>query len=192
MINSLLFMLYAGTAVMNMVTTPQLTIDVDYITRAGIHVKKAAYHTVCSSQKTVVEPVVEDITVYAETTGENTPSNNISANNYDLELIALVTMAEAEGESEYGQRLVIDTILNRVDSDVFPNTISEVLYQPNQFTCVTNGRLDRCYVKDEIYQLVLEEMECRTNYDVLFFTAGGYGAYGTPLFQEGNHYFTTL
>ena len=32
----------------------------------------------------------------------------------EIELIALVTMAEAEGECEYGQRLVIDTILNRV------------------------------------------------------------------------------
>ena len=32
----------------------------------------------------------------------------------DIELIAIVTMAEAEGECEEGKRLVIDTILNRV------------------------------------------------------------------------------
>lgn len=37
----------------------------------------------------------------------------------DVELIALVTMAEAEGECEEGKRLVIDTILNRVDSEHF-------------------------------------------------------------------------
>ena len=37
----------------------------------------------------------------------------------DIELIALVTMAEAEGECEEGKRLVIDTILNRVDSVYF-------------------------------------------------------------------------
>ena len=33
----------------------------------------------------------------------------------ELELLALVTMAEAEDESELGKRLVIDTVLNRVD-----------------------------------------------------------------------------
>ena len=111
----------------------------------------------------------------------------------DIELIALVTMAEAEGECEDGKRLVIDTILNRVDSDspYFPDTVKEVVYQKNQFTSMTNGRVDRCYVKDDICQLVLEELECRTNYEVMYFTAGKYGEYGTPMFQVGNHYFSS-
>ena len=111
----------------------------------------------------------------------------------DIELIALVTMAEAEGECEEGKRLVIDTILNRVDSDstYFPDTVKEVVYQKNQFTSMTNGRVDRCYVKDDICQLVLEELECRTNYEVMYFTAGKYGKYGTPMFQVGNHYFSS-
>lgn len=107
----------------------------------------------------------------------------------EVELIALVTVAEAEGESEYGKRLVIDTILNRVDSKSFPNTIHGVVYQKNQFTSMWNGRTSRCVVTDDVRQLVREEMESRTNNEVLFFTAGGYGKYGTPLFQEGNHYF---
>ena len=111
----------------------------------------------------------------------------------DIELIALVTMAEAEGECEEGKRLVIDTILNRVDSDspYFPDTVKEVVYQKNQFTSMTNGRVDRCYVKDDICQLVLEELECRTNYEVMYFTAGKYGKYGTPMFQVGNHFFSS-
>ena len=50
----------------------------------------------------------------------------------DIELIALVTMAEAEGECEEGKRLVIDTILNRIDSEHFPDTASGVIYQANQ------------------------------------------------------------
>lgn len=109
----------------------------------------------------------------------------------EIELLALVTVAEAEGESEYGKRLVIDTILNRVDSDRFPDTIKGVIYQKNQFTSMWNGRTDRCKVTDEVRQLVREEMESRTNSDVLFFTAGGYGRYGTPAFQVGDHYFCT-
>ena len=130
----------------------------------------------------IVEPIIE-----AE---ETVDEPIISVSNEDIELLALVTMAEAEGESEEGKRMVIDTILNRVDSERFDNTISEVIYAPNQFTSMRNGRVDRCYVADDIYQLVIEELTNRTNYDVLYFTAYQYGAYGTPMFQIGNHYFS--
>ena len=108
----------------------------------------------------------------------------------DVELIALVTMAEAEGECEEGKRLVIDTILNRVDSEHFPDTVYEVIYQPNQFSSMWNGRVDRCEVRKDICGLVYEELESRTNYDVVFFTAGEYSTYGVPMFQVGNHYFS--
>ncbi len=108
----------------------------------------------------------------------------------DVELIALVTMAEAEGECEEGKRLVIDTVLNRVDSEHFPDTVHEVVYQKNQFSSMWNGRVDRCRVQEDICTLVYEELESRTNYDVIFFTAGKYSAYGVPMFQVGNHYFS--
>lgn len=111
--------------------------------------------------------------------------------NDDVELIALVTMAEAEGECEEGKRLVIDTILNRVDSEYFPNNISEVIYQPGQFTSMWNGRADICYPSDDICQLVKEEVTCRTNYDVMFFTAGYYSNYGVPMFAIGDHFFSS-
>ena len=130
----------------------------------------------------IVEPIIE-----AE---ETVDEPIISVSNEDIELLALITMAEAEGENEEGKRMVIDTILNRVDSERFDNTISEVIYAPNQFTSMWNGRVDRCYVADDIYQLVIEELTNRTNYDVLYFTAYQYGAYGTPMFQIGNHYFS--
>ena len=108
----------------------------------------------------------------------------------EIELIALITMAEAEGECELGKRLVIDTILNRVDSEHFPNTIKEVIYQPNQFTSVYNGRVDRCYATDYICQLVEEELRLRENSEVVFFTAGRYSDYGVPMMQVENHYFS--
>ncbi len=111
--------------------------------------------------------------------------------NEDIELMALITMAEAEGECEEGKRLVIDTILNRVDSDSFPNTVYEVVYQPSQFSSMWNGRVNRCYIDDDICQLVIEELHSRKNYDVIFFTADRYGNYGTPMFQIGNHYFSS-
>ena len=110
----------------------------------------------------------------------------------DMKLIAQMTMAEAEGESEYGKRLVIDTILNRVDSSTFPDTVYDVLYQPYQFSSIKDGRFARCHVKKELYELVVEEVHNRTNYDVIFFRTGHYSKYGTPLFKEDSHYFNSL
>lgn len=109
----------------------------------------------------------------------------------DVELLALVTIAEAEGECEEGKRLVIDTVLNRVDSTYFPNTIYDVIYQANQFSSMWNGRADRCVVTDEVRQLVEKEMQSRYNTEVMFFNAGHYSTYGTPMFQLGGHYFSS-
>lgn len=120
---------------------------------------------------------------------EITEATGVSKEERDL--IALVTMAEAEGECEEGKRLVIDTILNRVDSEHFPDTITDVIYQKDQFESMWNGRVDKCYVDENIYKLVCEELQSRTNYDVMFFTAGRYGNYGTPMFQVENHYFSS-
>lgn len=108
----------------------------------------------------------------------------------EIELIALVTMAEAESEPELGKRLVIDTILNRVDHNRFPDTVRGVIYQPNAFEAVWNGRLDRCEVRDDIVQLVIEELESRANHHVIFFRTDHYSKYGTPMFSIGRHYFS--
>ena len=118
-------------------------------------------------------------------------SMTIGVSEEDIDLIALVTMAEAEGETERGKRLVISTILNRMDSDYFPDTAKDVIYQTNAFTSMWNGRVDRCYVTDDIRQLVLEEINSRTNNDVMFFCAGYYSDYGNPMFAEGGHYFSS-
>lgn len=109
----------------------------------------------------------------------------------EINLIALVTMAEAEGESEYGKRLVIDTIINRVNSEYFPDTVNEVIYQPYQFESMWNGRIDRCYVDEYICELVREEMVNITDPYTMFFCAGDYSRYGDPMYQVGNHYFSS-
>ena len=139
-----------------------------------------------ASKAVVIEP--EIVAMVDAVTIEPEPKMSIE----DIELIALLTMAEAEGECEEGKRLVIDTVLNRVDSDEFPNTVKDVIYQKNQFTSMWNGRVDRCYVMEEICQLVEEELESRTNSEVVFFHAGKYGKYGTPLFSVENHYFSGI
>ena len=175
-----------------------------YIPKADYDMMQVRYeeqlHSLQTAQVMTVEAEPEEFEVYeapvidisAETVEVVEESYSISQE--EIELIALVTMAEAEGESEYGQRLVIDSILNRVDHDAkyIPDTVTEVIYQPDQFTSMWNGRADRCYVKPELVELVKEELVSRTNYDVIFFRTSHYSQYGTPMFQEGAHYFSSL
>ena len=138
----------------------------------------------------IFSDVEEDETITEPETEEQV-EEEVLLQTEDVELIALVTMAEAEGECEEGKRLVIDTILNRIDSVYFPDTVHDVVYQANQFSSMWNGRVDKCLVDNDICRLVEEELHSRTNVDTIFFTAGGYGKYGTPMFQVGNHYFSS-
>lgn len=145
-----------------------------------------------SYRDTEFEPVVylEEALEETEPIPEPVEEPLYSLTEEEIDLLALVTMAEAEGEPEEGKRLVIDTILNRVDSTKFPDTVYDVIYQPKAFTSMWTSRVKRCHVRDDIRQLVIEELESRTNDEVIFFRTDHYHSYGTPVFQVGNHYFS--
>lgn len=119
-------------------------------------------------------------------------ANTVEINETDLYNIVMCTVAEAEGESELGQRYVIDAILNRVDSEDFPDTISKVVWQENQFSGMEKERLSLCVYDEAIEKLVYEELAKRSSENVLYFRTKKYSQYGDPLFIEGNHYFSGI
>lgn len=108
----------------------------------------------------------------------------------EIRLLALLTEAEAEGEPESGKRLVIDTVLNRCESDEWPDTITNVIYQKGQYAVIANGRIWRVPLTDENLALVLQEMQDRYNKEVIFFRTKHYHAARVSLFQVGHHYFS--
>jgi len=59
----------------------------------------------------------------------------------DFQLIAQTVHAEARGEPYIGQVAVAAVILNRVESEKFPNTPSAVIFQPLAFTSVADGQI---------------------------------------------------
>ncbi len=69
-------------------------------------------------------------------------SDDSSVSSNDLYLLAKCVYAEARGESYVGQVAVAAVVLNRVESEKFPNTIAEVIYQPYAFTAVTDGQIN--------------------------------------------------
>lgn len=138
----------------------------------------------------VKEPTEFNIVSETEEPAAEISEPTFPYSDYEVNLLALLTMAEAEGEPEYGQRLVIDTVLNRIDTPGFAKSIEGVIYEKGQFSSMWDGRVQQVSVTDKMVQLVREEMTSRTNYDVVFFRTKRYSSYGTPLFKVGHHYFS--
>lgn len=109
----------------------------------------------------------------------------------DAVLIAKLVLAEAEGEPEMGKRLVIDTVLNRLESEDFPNTVYDVIYQPYHYDPAWDGRIELFSELDDVFKLVVDEIHNRTNSEVLYFRTDKFHEFGTPMEQVGNHYFST-
>lgn len=56
-------------------------------------------------------------------------------------LLACIVYCESGNQSYEGQLAVANVVLNRVKSPLFPNTISEVVYQSGQFSPASSGSL---------------------------------------------------
>ncbi|MDZ5471586.1 cell wall hydrolase [Bacillus sp. 31A1R] len=69
------------------------------------------------------------------------PTNSISLE--ERKLLARLVEAEAKGEPYAGKVAVATVVLNRVESDIFPNTIKGVVYDKHQFTPVSNGEINK-------------------------------------------------
>lgn len=79
-------------------------------------------------------------------------------------LLARIAMAEAEGCNTQTKTLIIMCVLNRVQSDEFPDTIDEVIFQENQFSPIDNGRWDRVEPNEDCYEAVKIVMEAKYDY----------------------------
>lgn len=113
----------------------------------------------------------------------------------ELELLAQVVEAEAGNQDMTGKRLVVDVVLNRVDSPLFPDTITEVLEQPDQFSTMWNGAVEDAgyHMQQDDYDAVMMEVTGkRLDYDIYFFTAGEYNDSCKPAYIHGDHYFGYL
>ena len=109
----------------------------------------------------------------------------------DLDLLAAIVYAEAGTEDFTGQRLVADVVLNRVHSPAWPNSVSEVVYQPYQFSPVLDGGLDRAWgnVTESCYEAARLALQGdHINTEVIYFSMYGCSN-GIFAFQHGCHYF---
>lgn len=138
-------------------------------------------HTTVYESTTQIKETDDHNTVVSSAnvlTTEVTKQTQEKWNKEEKYLLAKIAMAEAEGESLETKVLVILTVLNRVNSNEFPNTIRGVIYQKNrngvyQFTCISDGRWYRVEPNEECYKAVeiVSEMEYDSSNGALFFEA---------------------
>jgi N-acetylmuramoyl-L-alanine amidase len=69
------------------------------------------------------------------------PQSNAGLSKQDIRIMAQAVHAEARGESFVGKVAVAAVILNRMESERFPNSPSGIIFQPMAFTCVADGQI---------------------------------------------------
>ncbi len=121
----------------------------------------------------------------------------------DLEVLCRIVEAEAGGEDETGKLLVANVVLNRVKSEDFPDTVTEVVFQQekgvSQFSPVGNGRIWSVDISEETYHAVERALGGEdVSQGALYFAARKYADSDrikwfdenlTFLFEHGGHEF---
>ena len=107
----------------------------------------------------------------------------------ELRVLARCVEAEAGNQDLLGKRLVVDVVLNRVDSDKFPDDIISVIYQDGQFSVVDSGMIDLVEPSDDTWDAIWLEIERRTDSDILYFRSGHPHTWLENNYQHGAHYF---
>lgn len=64
----------------------------------------------------------------------------LSLSEESAEMLMKIAMAEAGGEDLQGKALVMNVVINRIRDPEFPNTVEGVIFQPGQFSPVSDGR----------------------------------------------------
>ena len=112
----------------------------------------------------------------------------------DFLLLCQLVAAEAENQPFAGKCAVVGVVLNRSEYGwPFEASIEGTIFQPGAFSCVSDGRFFDAaeYVSNEDISAVVKELSERNYTEYLYFTAGGYGQYGTPAEVIGDHFFCT-
>lgn len=121
----------------------------------------------------------------------------------ELEILQRIVESEAGSEDEDGRLLVANVILNRVNDDKFPSTVTEVVFQQEngvaQFSPAASGRIYQVEVSEETREAVERALNGEDiSQGALYFASRKYAdstkmkwfdEHLSFLFQHGGHEF---
>ena len=142
--------------------------------------------------ETTAETSAAETVVAADTSSSGSSSSSSAGGDYsnysDRDLLAAIIYTEAGNQSQEGQVAVGSVVMNRVSSDSFPDTVSEVLNQEGQFYPASSGTLQSALdngVPDSAYAAADAAMTGEKPVgDALYFNTSS----GTT--KLGDHYFS--
>ena len=110
----------------------------------------------------------------------------------EAQMLLQIAQAEAGNQGEDGMFLVLSTILNRRDSDLFPNTISGVITQPGQYYTAGMGKTE---ISPECHEALARIERGERALQIVAFEqikSKKLEQYFCPAFEYRNHRFLTL
>lgn len=89
------------------------------------------YHT------PTIQEIMDSLTLYSK---EQTVDTSLNITYDEAQMLMRIAQAEATGDGVEGKAAVMMVVLNRVKDPAFPDTIEEVIFDPGQFSPVSDGR----------------------------------------------------
>jgi len=97
-------------------------------------IKATTVKTETQVQEPSSEPVLSSVEAVEVATVTSVNQNVYSLSESDYDALCKIVEAEAGGEDDIGKILVANVVLNRVYGPKFPDTVTDVVYSPGQFT----------------------------------------------------------
>ena len=96
---------------------------------------------------------------------ETVPSNrwNISLTDDEIDLLAKIVWLEANGEPVEGQEAVVEVVFNRMASDLYPDTLYDVLSQNKPVQFASWKRRDKAHPTETEYQSIYSVLNGNTD-----------------------------
>lgn len=133
-------------------------------------------------EKEVVEPVVEPIVECIETV-------ECVYTEEEIQLMKRMGMSEGGKLNVDAIQAIVQTAMNRVKSEDYPDTITEVIYQKVQFSTADNGEPNwKC---EEAVRNAIASPEAFPT-DMYWFNSNHYPNYGYPYTIIDGMYFSTV
>jgi len=128
----------------------QMAVDTPPSANAGVIAAVSAIEKNATAPYQVIEVSTPPIAIATSQISEDPAGLDFS--DEESQMLLKLAMAEAEDQGVIGKALVIRVVKNRVDSEAFPNSIQDVIYEPKQFSPVWDGRYDEAVPDAECYQ----------------------------------------
>lgn len=175
----------SGTYVPNELKTQDLSLATSQ--EPGTLSQSAASNAVLlTSAETIVTTGSSELTIPCIWT------EDISITLDEFRLMCTTVYCEAGNQNIETQIMVALTILNRLNSEDFPNTVREVIYQDEQYAVTEWENFEDYGWTSSVEQAVTYALEVN-DYpeDMFFFRTDHYHKFGQPYIQSGELYFST-